>query len=414
VTAGQVYRYPTPQSLHDALTGSLSGGTPLPGLPAVQFHNDGEPRTCSQTVLLTGATGFIGIHLMERLLDRAGIHLVALVRRKGTDTPQARLERVFAEAFPGRGFDGSRVTVLCGDLACPSLGLSAPTWAHIAATVDEIVHCGADVNFLGSPSTLFDANVAGTAELIRLCDEGVPKRLHQISTLAVQRVGAHGDGRQQSVDRSCATGYEYTKHLADELVQRARDQGLRARTYRLDDVLPALETGYPNRHSLIHLFIKACMRHAVVVTGGGTVGLLPVDALAEWICSFVGSADAFSPTPHSMDVSAMRHVALEEIVRFVAGKLGRDVCVIDPASFLQCLACDEDRDAVLLRSMLVDAGGSKGPFAPSTAAPTTGCGSVLDSAQWRRRFAIELEDFSSFVRYVEPRAVEHVGQTTLA
>lgn len=393
VTAGQVYRYPTPESLHEALAGSSPGEAPALRLPDIRFGNAGEPSFRSESVLLTGATGFVGIHLLERLLNRADVHVVALVRQKGSDTPYARLEDAFHKAFPHRVLDRSRVSVLGGDLSRPSLGLSESAWAQAAATIDEVIHCGADVNFLGSPSSLFDANVAGTAELIRLCNEGRAKRFHQISTMAVMRIQPGVEGQP------CASGYEYTKHLADQLVHHAREQGLKARTYRLDDVLPALGSGYPNQRSLIHLFLKACLRHGVVVTGSGTVGLLPVDVLAEWMCSFVGRADSFSSLPYSVDVSAVSHVGLDEIVRFVAGKLGKDMRVVDYAAFMSCLEYDDDRDATFLRSMLVDAGDAKGLFArhPSVA---TSESSALGTAEWKTRFSIELEHFAPFVDYM--------------
>jgi thioester reductase-like protein len=398
LSAGMIYRFPTPAQLHGALMGTGYSKSHDLDLPDIVFSNPLPPRQLSRCVLLTGATGFIGIHILERLLTESDVEVVLLVRDLKGSAAAERLAARFHAAFGGRELPAERLSIVTGDLSKHALGVSKPEWTRLSEHVDEIIHCGAMVNFLGDHDSLFDANVLGTAELIRLCSEGQGKRLHHISSLAVRRIEAAERSGPSDIATSTAHGYELTKYLADQLVRRAQQQGLSARIYRLDDVLPALGSGHPNGRSLLHLFLKTCLRYRMVVRQSGTIGLLPVDIFAEWMCSFTGGADRFERLPASVNVIAVRHVEFEEFVRFVAGDAGHTLVAVDYATFLARLARDQDKDAVLLRSMLPNGASHQALF--NFLPPSPDDHSALSLLPWRSRFSLELVDFMPFANFV--------------
>ncbi|KAK4164415.1 hypothetical protein QBC43DRAFT_353361 [Cladorrhinum sp. PSN259] len=132
-----------------------------------------KSQTGGRTVILTGATGFVGSEILSRLIaspDVSSIHCIA-VRE-----PSKLLE----SASPSR-----KVTIHQGDLT--SLEDSLGTLENIFASSHAIIHCGADVSFLKTFATLRKPNVTATKELARLAlKHGLD--FHYISTAATGRL----------------------------------------------------------------------------------------------------------------------------------------------------------------------------------------------------------------------------------
>lgn len=207
-----------------------------------------------QTVLLTGANGYLGRFLalewLERLNETGG-RLVCLVR--GTD-PQAafrRLEDVFRSGDPQllqrfQTLAADHLDVIVGDIGEPNLGLSGDVWRQLADRVDLIVHPAALVNHVLPYDQLFGPNVVGTAELIRLAISGRIKPITYLSTVAVamsvDAFAEDGDIRTVSparpVDDSYANGYANSKWAGEVLLRYAHDLcGLPVAVFRSDMIL---------------------------------------------------------------------------------------------------------------------------------------------------------------------------------
>lgn len=395
VPAGWIYRHPTPACLLRALQGQGSSLSVCITKPTLDFKPVTAPLPHTHTLLLTGATGFVGIHLLEQLLCDTAVQILALVRDRPGVSAAQRLQQVYAAAFPGRVLPTARVRVVGGDLSSPRLGLTPAEWADLAGEVDEILHCGAEVNFLGGATSLFAANVNGTAELIRMCGEGRGKRMHHVSSLAVARI--EHLSAQELADHDTLGGYEYTKYIADQLVHEAQALGLRARIYRLDEVLPALASGMPNAKSLLHLLLKSCLRHGVVTPHESSVGLLPVDAFAAWMCGFVGGDNRFGTLSACVDVTAPCQIPFEHWVRHLAEALGTPIRPVSRTQFLALLSADDDPEARLLRGML---DGSPVAASASARPHPSPRPSALHLTPGGEQFRLDLPDFSQFVDYM--------------
>src|SRR6185312_6301760 len=136
------------------------------------------PKAGSQvrTVLLTGATGFLGRYLaldwLERMASVDG-KVIALVRAKTDAEARARLDNTFDSGDPKllahyRKLATDHLEVIAGDKGEANLGLDQQTWQRLADTVDLIVDPAALVNHVLPYSQLFGPNALGTAELIRI------------------------------------------------------------------------------------------------------------------------------------------------------------------------------------------------------------------------------------------------------
>ncbi|MFF5390124.1 carboxylic acid reductase [Streptomyces sp. NPDC013012] len=207
------------------------------------------------TVLLTGASGYLGRFLtmewLERLAQSDG-RLVCLVRGRDVAAARSRLEESFAggdgrlaQRFEALAAD--HLEVVAGDMAEPRLGLGDHTWQRLSEEVDVIVHAGALVNHVLPYNHLFEANVLGSAELIRLALTGRMKPFTYLSSVAVATsrtpaLGEDPDVRRalpvQPVDAGYAGGYATSKWAGEVLLREAHDLcGLPVTVFRSNMIL---------------------------------------------------------------------------------------------------------------------------------------------------------------------------------
>ncbi|GAB5899801.1 non-ribosomal peptide synthetase [Mycolicibacterium mageritense] len=218
-----------------------------PALP----RPDGKPRT----ILLTGATGFLGRYLLLewlKRLRRADDTLICLVRAPSDDEARRRLAATFdTDPTMRRHFDelsAGRLRVVAGDKSATNLGLPDAVWRQLAETVDVIVDSAGFVNGILPYSEFFGPNVMGTAELIRLALTTKLKCFTFVSTADVRHqidpsaFTEDADIRVISpsrvLDGGYANGYGTSKWAAEVLLREAHDLcGLPVAVFRCDMIL---------------------------------------------------------------------------------------------------------------------------------------------------------------------------------
>ena len=215
-----------------------------------------------RTVLLTGATGFVGGQLAYELLARTEARVVCLTRATGDAQARHRVVRALRERGLWRPGWGQRLVGAAGALDRPGLGLTPARWAELAAEADAVLHAGALVNFLYDYRAHRGANVSGTTELLRLAQQDRPVPLHHVSTLGVldREAALHDAPLAEDVDpervRPPETGYSRSKWVAERLLARAREAGATVTVLRLGEVLPSA-AGPANPRALTHLLLTA-------------------------------------------------------------------------------------------------------------------------------------------------------------
>ncbi|WP_193044345.1 carboxylic acid reductase [Mycolicibacterium baixiangningiae] len=295
-----------------------------PSLPAPS----GEVRT----VLLTGATGFLGRYLALQWLERmnlVGGKVIALVRAKDDDAARARLDATFDSGDPKllthyRELAADHLEVLAGDKGEANLGLAQATWQRLADTVDLIVDPAALVNHVLPYSQLFGPNAVGTAELIRIALTTRIKPFVYVSTVGVAdgiapgRFVENADIRQMSptraIDDSYANGYGNSKWAGEVLLREAHDlAGLPVAVFRCDMIMA--DTSYAGQLNVPDMFTRLML--SVAATGiapnsfyeldaGGSrqrahFDGLPVEFIADAISTIGAAAQEGFETYHVMN-----------------------------------------------------------------------------------------------------------------
>ncbi len=249
----------------------------------------GTLREAPQRILLTGATGYLGSHLLGELLDRTGAEIVCTVRAETQARARTRLQEAYAFAFPERDLDDSRVRAVPADIGVDGLGLGDDD-RRLVLEADTILHAAADVRHFGTYAHFDNVNVKGTARLLELAHQGQCHRFHYISTLSV--IGESVPGMAQvfftemDYDRGqrLANVYARSKFTAEGLVRAAMEEGLAATIYRVGNLTAAYETGRFQRSidtNAFYALLRAMVATGVVPdgeNGASRMDLTPVDA----------------------------------------------------------------------------------------------------------------------------------------
>jgi amino acid adenylation domain-containing protein/thioester reductase-like protein len=282
-------------AIHDARAGTLVSDsadtridfTRQAALDVPIRSDAGPPPAWRQPadILLTGATGFFGVHLLRELLASTGARVHCLVRARSAEHGLERIAQAAGRWEIGR-LPLDRVIAVPGDLALPGLGLPRATFEDLARTVDVIHHAGALVNFIYPYSELRAPNVTGTRELIRLAGlyRGIP--VHYVSTAAVLAGFGRAGVREVSEDTPLAyaeylsVGYVESNYVAEEMLRNAGRLGLPVAIYRPLDIVGDQHSGVWN------LATEMCaMIRFITDTGIAPDIDLPLDFAPADICA---------------------------------------------------------------------------------------------------------------------------------
>lgn len=152
----------------------------LPGDLSFSGGYSTRQLTGPRHILLTGTTGYVGVHLLERLLQTTEAVIHCPVRAVTSTLAEERLRRVVSR-YELRITNWSRIRVYAGDLAEPLLGLPAGQYAALSQDVDVIYHSASAANFIQSYSFMRRDNVEGLRQLIHFAADTRVKPLMLVS-----------------------------------------------------------------------------------------------------------------------------------------------------------------------------------------------------------------------------------------
>lgn len=255
-------------------------------------------------VLLTGATGFLGVHVLKELLEIEDGHIYCLVRRGEHASPEVRLKTMLIYYFSD-GFDDAfrdRITVIESDITDPAL---SDALADIP--FDTLINCAACVKHFADDDILDRINVAGVQNLIHICQER-NARLVQISTVSIPGIHTKESYEKQVkmhenelfvIDGS-ENKYILSKYKAEQCIFDAIEKGtLRAKVVRVGNLMGRHSDGEFQANMETNMFLSGIrgfvfMRKYPISHMTDPMSFSPVDCSARAVVLLAGTNDKFT------------------------------------------------------------------------------------------------------------------------
>lgn len=286
-----------------------------------------------EITLLTGATGFVGSLVLERLVLR-GAKVIALVRADSNELAAERLADLAARTWGDREAL-SGVTALAGDVESEDLGLDRQTYLDLASRLGAVVHCAASIRFDLPEAEAHRINVEGTSRLVALAERarelgGAPRFIH-LSTAYV-----HGRDRGPAAGRESGPAavpefrntYEMTKHRAEAIVARLEDAAI----VRPSIIVGESESGWTSSFNVVYMPLKAVINGvltAVPAAPEAILDLVPVDHVVDVTCALLDNPQERGVI---QVVSGEEAPTIERFANLALAHLGRPPIACDPDS----------------------------------------------------------------------------------
>jgi thioester reductase-like protein len=240
-------------------------------------------------VFLTGATGFLGMEVLARLLEGGDREVVALVRAQDQAAADDRLDGVLGKLWRDPAPYRERVRAVAGDVTSPGLGIPAVQRTSLAEDVGAVLHCAASIAFDLPLDEARAINVEGTREVIGFAREAKALgRLERFVHVSTAYVSGDHDGtfreRQLQAGQRFRNTYEQTKLEAEQVVGAADD--LAAAVVRPSIVMGESDSGWTPAFNVLYWPLRAFSRgifQRVPALAEGRVDVVPVDYVADAI-----------------------------------------------------------------------------------------------------------------------------------
>lgn len=218
-------------------------------------------------ILIAGATGYLGAHILADFLDNDEGAAYCLVRGSNRDESKRRLSEILSFYFGEKYNKCERIKVVCADLQKDMFALSDSEYQILKKDVDTVINCAASVKHYGSYKYFYEANVETVKRLILFCREANARLIHT-STLSVsgngftdQFDGIASDKELHFYESDLYIGqpldnvYAHSKFEAERIVLEAMTDGLKANIMRMGN-LTNRSDGVFQKNYLSNAFLK--------------------------------------------------------------------------------------------------------------------------------------------------------------
>lgn len=256
-----------------------------------------------KTILLTGATGYLGCHILYYLLIMTDHKLYVLVRALNNDEAYLRLHKKFKYYFDVDLENyRDRIMVLASNLEKEYLGLTTNVYQELIRDVDRIIHSAALVKHYGTYKEFYEANVQSTINLLELAKLTKLKDFHYVSTKGVFMDGyipdceyyLFNEDSDVEILHAKTNLYIRTKSEAEKITIQYRAYGINTNIYRVGNIFINSQTYKPQENIEENAFftsLKTMLDIGIIPKELSEVEISPVDCTALAIIKLSGQAE---------------------------------------------------------------------------------------------------------------------------
>lgn len=303
-------------------------------------------------ILLAGATGYLGVHILANYLDNDNGTSYCLVRGKDENDSKNRLTELIKFYFGGKYLNFDRIKIIHADLFKDKFALSDAEYSSLLEKVDTVINCAASVKHYGSYKYFYEANVETVKRLIDFTRQANAKLIHT-STLSVSG-NSFGDSFDGYISNEEKHFYESDLYIGQPLENVYARSKFEAEKAVLDAMADGLQANIMRMGNLTNrycdgMFQKIYNTNAFLQRIGGILELglfpdylinetnyaefTPIDEAAEAVMTIVR---------HFSSENTVFHISSDKVVYFsklieIFNELGFDVKLINGSEFTEVL-----------------------------------------------------------------------------
>lgn len=271
-----------------------------------------------KNVLLTGGTGFLGIHILNELLNIENTKIYCIIREEPGITPKHKLLQKLNYYF-GNKYDNlidKNIFIVSGNICTAGFGLENDALSELANSIDIVINSAANVAHFGNYDKFYETNVLSVKNIINFC-KTYNKKLYHISTMGVAGLSLNSsfpsckeknivefDESSLYIGQEPETVYTYTKFQAEIEILNEINKGLNGYILRMGNLMPRYSDGLFQDNAIENEFIN---KMASFIRIGAipaylmnySLEITPVDNAAKAVCKLI---------EHPTDLNRIFHI----------------------------------------------------------------------------------------------------------
>ncbi len=304
-----------------------------------------------KNILLTGSTGFLGIHILYNLINKTNSNIYCLIRSKNGQSPKDRLIQKLRFYFNEDviQFIDKRIHVISSDISTHQFGLNDREYRNLGKKIDLVVHSAAIVDHYGN-SDLFELiNVTGTINIIEFCKK-FSIYLNHISTTSISASIPDAQKVIKFDEHTLYVGQNYeeniyikTKFTAEYKIWEAINSGMKISVYRLGNITARYSDGVfqenDDKNAFLNRIITLSKLNKLPESFSNfKVDLSPVDICASIITSSIYYKSSYSKVFH---IYNNKQIPIIELITAIK-KSNKEISIVSDEDFYKYIKNKSD------------------------------------------------------------------------
>ncbi|MGN1299484.1 MAG: amino acid adenylation domain-containing protein [Candidatus Scatovivens sp.] len=349
---------------YDKYTELLNKNLKIPSIYNLKYNNPGN-------ILLTGATGFFGIHILESFIKNEKGNVYCIIRNETGLTAKLKLQQKLHYYFDNKydNLIGKRIFAITGDITKPGFGLEQEELLKLSNNIDIVINSAAKVSHFGNYTDFYNINVKSVKYMIDFC-KSFNKKFYQISTLSVSGNSLETSSVKQNISeqtlfkennlyigQSLENVYVRSKFEAECLVLDAILEGLDAYILRMGNLMPRFRDGVFQENILENAYINRIISFIKIGSipdymQNSYLEFTPIDIASNSIIKLISHSNENCRVFHLFNHN---HVYLNTVLKYL-NKLNNNFEIVDENTFKNKIKklINNSKEKEILNSLMND------------------------------------------------------------